>query len=211
MCGRFSFNTEEAKIRIRFGIDLAGIPLPHNTDVRPTQRILAVVHGPKGRAPAFFQWGLIPHWAKDKDIGVKMINARAETVAERPSFRGPFSKQRCLIVADSFYEWKKNGAKKIPYRIRLKSHEPFAFAGLWDSWTGPDGKVIKSCTIITTEPNALLAPIHARMPVISTAEWENAWLDPAERDMKKLQGYLRPLDAALMEAEALEEFPPVLQ
>ena len=114
----------------------------------------------------FMRWGLIPHWAKDPKIGSRMINARAETVAEKPSFRNALRRRRCLVLADGFYEWRRDGKTKTPMRIVMRSGEPFAFAGLWETWKDPDGTVIPSCTIITTTPNDLLSPIHNRMPVI---------------------------------------------
>jgi putative SOS response-associated peptidase YedK len=141
----------------------------------------------------FYVWGLIPSWAKDPAIGSRMINARGETLAEKPSFRSAFRRRRCLIPADGFYEWQQvPGHKtKTPMYIRLKSGEPFAFAGLWESWNAPDGSNILSCTIITTSPNALMQPIHNRMPVILPASAYAQWLEPGEQNPADLQPLLQ--------------------
>ncbi|SVE37329.1 uncharacterized protein METZ01_LOCUS490183, partial [marine metagenome] len=123
------------------------------------------------------KWGLIPFWAKDPSIGTRMINARAETIEERPAFRQAFQQKRCLILADGFYEWLNIGKTKIPMRITLKSDEPFGFAGIWDSWKSPSGEIVTSCSIITTTPNSVVKPIHNRMPVIIPEKQERLWLD----------------------------------
>jgi len=139
--------------------------------------------GDKGREIARVRWGLIPHWAKDKSIGNKLINARGETVAEKPSFRDSFNKRRCLVIADGFYEWTKEDGKKQPHLIRLKSGEPIAFAGLWSSWTDKeDGIEVETDTIITTEANEVLAPLHGRIPVILSRDEYDRWLDPDNGD-----------------------------
>lgn len=147
------------------------------------------------------KWGLVPHWAKDAGVGYKMINARAETVAQKPSFKKPLAERRCLVVADGFYEWTKGPARgeKIPMHIALKSREPFAFAGLWDAWRSPEGEMISTFTIITTTPNELIQQIHNRMPVILRKEEEGRWLDPGEKDPVKLQLLLMPYEADEME------------
>src|SRR5690606_7874863 len=147
-------------------------------NVAPSQDVLVIGLRLGARAAALHRWGLIPSWAKDPSIGYKMINARAETVHERPAYRGPFRSRRCLIPADGLYEWKREGKRKQPYRFLMKDEKPFAFAGLWDEWRGPDGQTIRSCTIITTEPNELLATVHDRMPVILPPDAYDEWLDP---------------------------------
>ena len=148
----------------------------------------------------FFTWGLVPFWAKDPSIGSRMINARSETLAEKPSFKNAFKRRRCLILADGFYEWQKiPGEKsKIPTYIHLKDHKPFAFAGLWEEWNSPDGSQILSATIITTRPNELMAPIHNRMPVILPESAYEQWLALGEADTQKLSPLLHPFDADLM-------------
>ncbi|RME47353.1 MAG: SOS response-associated peptidase, partial [Caldilineae bacterium] len=145
-----------------------------------------------------FRWGLIPAWAKDPAIGSRMINARAETVAQKPSFKRPLRRQRCLVLADGFYEWQKTPQGKIPVYIHLEAHRPFAFAGLWDRWVSAEGEALYTCTILTTRPNDLLAPIHNRMPVILTPEAVEAWLSPVEQAPQSLLPLLRPYPAEAM-------------
>ena len=145
-----------------------------------------------GRKAMFMKWGLIPFWAKDPKIGARMINARAETVAEKPAFRNALKKRRCLVLADGYYEWQKTPVGKRPFRIVLKSGEPFAMAGLWETWKDPQGKVVPSCTIITTSANNYLAPIHNRMPVILPREVEGLWLDSGTEEADSLTHMLVP-------------------
>jgi putative SOS response-associated peptidase YedK len=149
------------------------------------------------------RWGLIPSWAKDPSMGDRMINARAETVAEKPSFRRALQKRRCLVLADGFYEWRKEGKTKTPMYIRLRSHEPFGFAGLWETWKSPEGEAIHSCTVITTTPNSLMESIHNRMPVILSREGESSWLDRAIETPERLLPLLIPYSANAMEAYAV--------
>jgi putative SOS response-associated peptidase YedK len=151
------------------------------------------------RVIQLLRWGLVPFWAKDPSIGSQMINARAETLAEKPAFRNALKKRRCLVLADGFYEWKKAPTGKIPMRITLASGEPFAFAGLWENWDTPDGDVLRTFTIVTTTPNALLEPIHNRMPVILRPEHEPLWMDNAA-DPAAWLDVLRPYPAELMTA-----------
>lgn len=167
-------------------------------NIAPSQEILAVPNAP-GRKAALFRWGLIPAWAKDTRIGYKMINARGETVAEKPSFRNAYKKRRCLIPADAFYEWKKEADGKTPYLIRMTSKEPFFFAGLWEQWR-PDTDNIRSCTIITTDANDTLKPIHHRMPVILKPEDYETWLDPGLDDPEPLENLLVPFPGEKMTA-----------
>ena len=138
------------------------------------------------------RWGLIPFWAKDPKIGNRMINAVGETAATKPAFRAAFKKRRCLVLADGFFEWRKDGKQKTPTYIFLRSKEPFAFAGLWETWKAADGEVVNSCTIITTEPNEFVAPIHNRMPVILSGETEALWLDPLTENSDTLTPLLIP-------------------
>ncbi|MEK6799421.1 MAG: SOS response-associated peptidase, partial [Planctomycetota bacterium] len=145
-------------------------------------------------------WGLIPSWAKDPAIGSKMINARAETLAEKPSYRNAFKHRRCLVVADGFYEWKTLPKGKQPYHICMADRQPFGIAGLWENWQGPNGNVVQSCTLITTQPNRLLADIHDRMPVILPPERFGEWLSPDDHDVARLSQLLRPFSETLMRA-----------
>ncbi len=162
MCGRFSLKANLSTITHRFGVLMPtaeSVTWTPHYNISPTKTVVVV--GDDGmRYLAQMRWGLIPSWAKDPAIGNRMINARAETLAVKPAFRAALRKRRCLVVADGFYEWQKQGRVKQPFYIALKSRRPFGFAGLWDMWTSPDGKEIKSCTIITTEANDLLKPIH---------------------------------------------------
>lgn len=157
--------------------------------VRDGSRVLRLMH-----------WGLVPSWAKDPSIGNRMINARAETVHQKPSFKKLLGRRRCLVLADGFYEWRKVQGGKIPMRLVLKGREPFSFAGLWDSWQRPDGGEHQSFTIITTISNDLLKPIHDRMPVILQPEGEEKWLAPDVKDMAALVSFLKPFPSNLMEA-----------
>jgi putative SOS response-associated peptidase YedK len=176
-------------------------PFARRFNIAPTQPILGIPNDGKNQAD-FFLWGLIPSWAKDPAIGSRLINARAETLAEKPSFRGSFKYKRCLIVADGFYEWQAQpGSKtKIPHFIYLKDHRPFAFAGLWDEWQPPDGGPVRTATIITTSPNELMATLHNRMPVILTQDDYAQWLDPTPRSAESLASLLRPYPAEEMSA-----------
>lgn len=147
------------------------------------------------------RWGLVPVWAKDVKIGYRMINARAETLGEKSAWARLLKRRRCLIPADGYYEWKKDGGKKgIPNRIILKGEDLFAFAGLWDEWRSPEGETIRSCTIITTSPNQLMAPIHDRMPVILPREAEALWLDDRNEDVGQLRQFLAPYPPEQMAA-----------
>lgn len=168
-------------------------------NIAPSQDVFAVVQGENGNRGGYLRWGLVPSWANDPKIGYKMINARAETVHEKPSFRKLLTRRRCLIVADGFYEWKQEEGVKQPYNIRLKNRNPFAFAGLWDRWE-QNGTIIQSCTVITTEANELMKPIHDRMPVILTKESGPIWLDRSVQDEKRLSSILVPYQASEMEA-----------
>jgi putative SOS response-associated peptidase YedK len=145
-------------------------------------------------------WGLIPHWAADPSIGNRMINARAETLTELPSFKSLVNEGRCIIPADGFYEWRKEGRRKVPMWVHLKTKKPFAFAGLWDVWRKPDGKRVESFTIITTEANELLRPIHNCMPVILRRENEEQWLDASRIPFAKAKSLLQPYPEELMDA-----------
>ncbi|MGH7176207.1 MAG: SOS response-associated peptidase [Tepidisphaeraceae bacterium] len=178
-------------------------PVGARYNIAPTQSVAIVPNDGKNQVE-FAHWGLIPSWAKDASIGNRTINARAETLADKPMFRKLIRARRCLVPADGFYEWKKNADQtKTPMYIRLKSARPFAFAGLWDSWRDPEGKRIPSCTIITTEPNALVKSIHNRMPVILPEQACRRWIDPADHDAGDLSGLLCPYDADEMEAYAV--------
>jgi putative SOS response-associated peptidase YedK len=198
MCGRFSlamdFNLLQEKFRFTF-------PDEWNPryNIAPSQPVLTVTRQGNRRVGQPMRWGLVPFWAKDPKIGYKMINARAETLDERPAYKHPFRKQRCLIPADGFYEWKRSGKTKQPYRFQIKGGEPFAFAGLWDQWKqGTD--FLYTCTIITTRPNALVGEVHNRMPVILREDDYETWLDPEMNNPVVLQSLLEPYPEEQMES-----------
>jgi putative SOS response-associated peptidase YedK len=198
MCGRFTLVTPFIALTERFHVS-APRDLRPRYNIAPGQDVLCVIRDGENRIERF-RWGLIPFWAKDPAIGYRLINARAETVAEKPSFRSAFAKRRCLVVADGFYEWRKAGKSKVPVYIFLKSKEPFGFAGLYEYWKAPDGKEIRTCTIITTDSNDLVRPIHDRMPVILPKGVEDRWLDPGENNRERLQAFLKPYPAGEMDA-----------
>lgn len=201
MCGRFTLFTDIEEIKERF--DIQGSfdeEYQFSYNIAPSQSVLSVINDGVRNRLGYLRWGLIPFWAKDEKAGYKMINARAETIAEKASFRNSYKKKRCLIIADSFYEWKKTPERKIPMRIKLKNHAPFGMAGLWESWKSPEGISIYSCSVITTVPNELMTSIHDRMPVILKPEDEKDWLNPSINDPAYLQQYLKSFDSEQMEA-----------
>jgi putative SOS response-associated peptidase YedK len=201
MCGRFTLFTDIEEIKERFDIQgLFDEEYQFSYNIAPSQSVLSVINDGVRNRLGYLRWGLIPFWAKDEKAGYKMINARAETIAEKASFRNAYKKKRCLIIADSFYEWKKTPERKIPMRIKLKNHAPFGMAGLWESWKSPEGISIYSCSVITTVPNELMTSIHDRMPVILKPEDEKDWLNPSINDPAYLQQYLKSFDSEQMEA-----------
>ena len=201
MCGRYVITSHAEAIRRLFDTTNPPVNFAANWNVAPTQDVLAVRFNPESRASALdkLRWGLIPIWATDKSIGAKLINARGETLAEKPSFRDAFNKRRCLIPADAFYEWRKTASGKQAYAVALAARAPMAFAGLWERWKDPaaGGEIVRSCAIVTTAANALLAPIHERMPVIVPPEGWKLWLGEADGDPAAL---VKPFPAELMEA-----------
>lgn len=203
MCGRFILGVELPDLQEAFPVWSWPEAWTPRYNIAPTQPVAVVANNGEGRVE-FFRWGLIPSWAKDPKIGNRMINARADTLAEKPSFRNAFRRRRCLIPADGFYEWRREkGGGKTPMVVRLKGGQPFAFAGLWEVWRpkeAPEAEPLLTCTIITTEPNELAATIHNRMPVIMPRQAYDLWLNPAERDPGELQELLGPYPAEEMEA-----------
>ena len=199
MCGRYSLKADLEDVQRRFEFIANELTYLPRYNIAPTQPVLTVTND-DARKASYMRWGLIPSWAKDSTVGNRLINARAETVAERNSFRRAFVRRRCLVLADGFYEWQRVGNAKRPMRIVMKSGEPFAFAGLWDSWRDPNGEILRYCTIITTEANELLGPIHNRMPVILPREMESFWLDHDVDDPGALSSVLAPYPGEEMEA-----------
>lgn len=205
MCGRFTLTTTDGEtLRATFNLDGIPIDLSPRYNIAPTQNIATIIHddGAPQNTLVRMCWGLIPSWAKDPSIGSRMINARAETVAEKPSFRAAFKRRRCLIPADGFYEWQAQpDGPKVPLYITLQDHALFGFAGLWEVWKDPaSGELIHSCTIITTDANERVAPIHNRMPVILRPDTYAIWLDNTEDDTALLQDLLRPYASEAMSA-----------
>ena len=202
MCGRFTLFADYEQILERFDVDVAFDEENYspNFNVAPSQSVVSIINDGNSNRLGSLRWGLIPKWAENEKIGYKLIDARSETVESKPSFRHAFLKKRCIIVMDSFYEWVAGPDGKIPMRIKMKSDETFGAAGLWESWKNPNGDLIHSCTILTTEANTLVKDIHDRMPVILTRENEKEWLNPSLQDKEVLKSMLIPYDAALMEA-----------
>ena len=200
MCGRFTLTVEPEDLEQAFPEFTFPTKYAARYNIAPSQPILALPNDGTNKAD-FFVWGLIPSWAKDPSIGSRMINARAETLSEKPAFRSAYKYHRCLIFANGFYEWQAQpGMKnKIPHYIRLKSGAPFAFAGLWENWQSPDGSDIRSATIITTNSNEMMVKIHNRMPVILPSNAYTQWLDIAPQQPTRLQELLVPYAAGNME------------
>jgi putative SOS response-associated peptidase YedK len=205
MCGRYTLRTAPEDLVNLFQFAESDFELAPRYNIAPTQDVAAVRWNAdqNQRELGFLYWGLIPFWAKDAKIGGRMINARSETIAEKPSFRHAFVKKRCLILADGFYEWQKlAGGTKQPFYIHRQDDQPFALAGLWESWKN-EGRVIESCTIITTTANETMQPLHDRMPVILSANDYDRWLDPLFQEKAALQELLKPCAADLLEAYPL--------
>lgn len=199
MCGRYTLYHKLEEIEERFDVDFEEDDYEPRYNIAPSQPIVTI-RRTDARRLARCKWGLVPYWAKDPAIGNKMINAKAETLAEKPSFKHALARRRCLIPADGFYEWQKEGkAPSRPIHIRRRDRGLFAFAGLWEEWKSPDGARLQTCTIITTEPNELLAQFHHRMAVILRPEEEDLWLDPAA-PVPALLSLLRPCAADELEA-----------
>lgn len=198
MCGRFVLVTDLSIIEEAFDVRAVACGYEPGWNIAPGQPVPVIVRREDRNELISFRWGLIPSWAKDPSIGDRLINARAETVDQKPSFRNAFMKRRCLIVADGFYEWKTEGRRKIPAYFYLKSGRPFGFAGLYETWYAPDQTQVQTCTIITTEANSLIKPIHDRMPVIVTKDRESLWLDDRIEDNAVLMPILKPYPAEEM-------------
>jgi putative SOS response-associated peptidase YedK len=210
MCGRFTLHTSPEVLADLFGLDAAPELAPRY-NIAPTQPVAIVRPDKSGeqREWTLVHWGLIPSWSKDPSIGARMINARAESVEEKPSFRAAFRRRRCLIPADGFYEWQKRASGKQPFYFQVDGGSPFAFAGLWEFWAGPDGSEIESCTILTTDPNELTSKVHNRMPVILSPEDYDDWLMAGEADrtnISLLKHLLRPFDAKRMSAHPVSTY-----
>jgi putative SOS response-associated peptidase YedK len=214
MCGRFRLSKTDKEVMKQFGVEIDPDYSPRY-NISPSQQVrvmkLADDSGAARSATVAMQmhiqrWGLVPHWAKDVKIGYKMINARSETILEKPSFRTAFKKRRCLIPADGFYEWKKDGDSnskaKQPFHFGMKDDSLFAFAGIWEQWKAPEGAVLETCAILTTSPNELVADVHDRMPVILPASQYALWLTAEAERVERLQELLVPYPA-----EEMKKYP----
>ena len=200
MCGRFALGIPGEQLKLDFGLnDCSDFPIRHN--IPPGTDIPVIRQSPEGkRVLHLLHWGLVPHWAKDPSIGARLNNARGESVAEKPSFRDAFKRRRCLVPASGFYEWKTEGKTKQPYFFSLRSGEPMAMAGLWESWKAPDGSILRTVCIVTTAANEVMAPIHDRMPVIIRQENLQTWLQDSVEEIQEL---IRPYPASALQAWAV--------
>ena len=199
MCGRYSFAPELKIVNEHYKISVYDGKINPNYNCAPSQN-LPVISNDKPEELSFYHWGLIPFWAKDKRIGYKMINARGETLSEKPAFRNAFKQRRCLVPADAFYEWKKDDKDKgkTPFRIFLPGQAVFSMAGLWEEWKDEQSQLIRSFSIVTVEPNAMMAKIHNRMPLILEKADEQAWLNP--KNPEELQNLIKPFPFEQMDA-----------
>lgn len=209
MCGRFVSRAKMPAVKKEFAVTLVSGTDANVSEARyniaPTQMIAAVIDNERERELTEFKWGLVPHWAKDDSIGARMINARSETLIEKPSFREAFKKRRCIIPASGFYEWAHTGGKgKQPFYFYLKDANVFGFAGLWETWADREtGEALETCTIITTAANQVLKPVHDRMPVILQRNDYDLWLDQSVKDTDRLQNLLVPYPADRMDSHAV--------
>ncbi|MBI2862320.1 MAG: SOS response-associated peptidase [Chloroflexi bacterium] len=200
MCGRYALYSSSAEIEEAFNVKRVTFNFAPGYNIAPSQELAVVVQREGQNVLQQMRWGLVPPWAKDMSIGSKLINARSETLIAKPMFKRPFKSQRCMVVANGFFEWQQTGRAKIPMFIRLRSRSLFGFAGLYDFWTSPQAQTITSCTIITTYASEFIRPIHNRMPVILHKEQESAWLDLRTCSVEELIAMLGPYPAEEMEA-----------
>ena len=200
MCGRYRLSRRKQLVEEHFDTVSDEPDWTPRYNIAPTQPVPVIRQNPKEprRELSLMRWGFIPSWAKDSSIAAQMINARSETAATKPAFRDPLTSRRCLIPADGFYEWKRTGKAKQPYCFEVNDGELFAFAGLWDRWKDPTGQWIKSCSILTTTPNAVTARVHDRMPVILDRADHDLWLDPGMTNVASVSDLLKPYDARTM-------------
>ncbi|MFG6118835.1 MULTISPECIES: SOS response-associated peptidase [Thalassobacillus] len=205
MCGRYTLLAEEVEILKEFGLDHKIPNYEPRYNIAPGQKVLAIIHDGKEKRAGFLKWGLVPFWAKDPKIGYKMINARSETAHEKPSFKSLMGKKRCLIVADSFYEWQRTDNGKQAKRMNLKDRKLFAFAGLWDKWA-KDEEEMFTCTILTKEANDFMNPIHDRMPVILPKEKQDEWIEPVKWGADEAAGFLEQLQMEDLDAYDVSDF-----
>ena len=200
MCGRYAFFSPAEAVKRTFALDLLPALAPRY-NIAPTQSVPAVRVAEEGRRTlVMLHWGLVPHWAKERAIGNRMINARCETLAEKPAYREAFRRRRCLVLADGWYEWQAAPGGKLPWFVRLRDPSPIAFAGLWERWKDPAGELLESCTIVTTDASESIKKIHDRMPVVLPEQSWDRWMDPAYSDTDALSKTLGPYDPKALKA-----------
>ena len=200
MCGRFVLTTPADALAAEFAAATGGLVLRPRYNIAPMQDVVVVRSVEGRRELAMLRWGLIPSWARDPAIASKLINARSETAAEKPSFRNAMKKRRCIVPATGFYEWKREGTRKQPWYFHARTASPLAIAALWESWKSPEGDAVETCCLLTTAANAVLAPVHDRMPVLLDHDAALRWLDPAVGDPRTLEGLLKPAPASSLAA-----------
>lgn len=200
MCGRYAFFSPAEAVKRTFALDLLPELAPRY-NIAPTQSVAALRVVEEGRRSlAMLHWGLVPHWAKERAIGNRMINARSETLAEKPAYRDAFRRRRCLVLADGWYEWQAAPGGKQPWFVRLRDPRPIAFAGLWEKWKDPAGELLESCTIVTCDASESIRKVHDRMPVVLPEESWDRWMDPAYSDTDALSRILGPYEAKALRA-----------
>ncbi|HKC66307.1 MAG TPA: SOS response-associated peptidase [Pyrinomonadaceae bacterium] len=197
MCGRFTLRAPKERIKREFQLQEEPF-VEARFNIAPTQNIVGVRQGADGREAVELKWGLIPSWAKDASMGARLINARSETVTEKPSFREAFKRRRVIIPADGVYEWRRTGKGKEPYFFRMRDDRMFGFAGVWDRWRNEEGETVESCAILTTEANEIFRTVHDRMPVILHPESYDEWLSDDPRGVESLKDLLRPYPSSEM-------------
>src|SRR5215470_10325551 len=200
MCGRYTLNRSAKELLERFAVQQVLFPVAARYNIAPSQEVAVVLNDKDTRCLEQLKWGLIPFWVKDLKKTKPLINARAESLAEKPSFKQALARRRCLIPADGFYEWKSEAATRTPMYIQMRDHRLFAFAGLWEEWKAPDGTPLRTCAIITVPANRIMSDIHERMPAILQAGEEALWLDPTVKDPPRLLSLLKPYGDEDMEA-----------
>ncbi|MGM8363878.1 SOS response-associated peptidase [Virgibacillus sp. W0181] len=205
MCGRYTLLADELEIREAFHINHPLEKYEPSYNIAPGQNVLAVIHNGKEKRAGYLRWGLVPSWAKDKKIGYKMINARSETAHKKPSFKQLMSRKRCLILADSFYEWEKTDQAKQPKRIQLEDRRLFAFAGLWDKWV-EDDNILFTCTMLTMPANDFMKPIHHRMPIILPEDKEEDWIKPEKWQPEAAYQFLQSVDSEALTAYSVSNY-----
>lgn len=198
MCGRFTFDISPEQLTEIFGVSILR-DFPQRYNIAPTQQVLSIRRMEAGNCASFIRWGLIPSWAKDPSIGSRMINARCESIHEKPAFRTAIRYRRCIIPANGFFEWKEEGGKKQPLYVRMMDGAIMGFAGIWDHWKNPEGETLETCSILTTASNRLIQPLHERMPVILHPAEYDLWLEREVTDPERLKPLYQPYPADLME------------